>query len=932
MTRFEITGRDAELDVLSRFLERSADGRRALVLEGAAGIGKSTIWLRGLELGHEQGLRILSSRPAEAEQDLAFAGLGDLFEEVLDDVLPALPTPRRHALEVALLLEQTQEPLDPRALGVALKSALELLSEARPLLLAVDDVQWLDGASANALAFALRRTSAALHLLLARRIGEQGQRTSVESSLPEASVERVPVGPLSVGALQAVVRERLDRVFPRPTLLRIYEMSGGNPFYALEISRVLPRDLDPSQPLRVPATLDELVRARAESLPEASRKALVLLAAMGEGDVATLREAGVESALDEPISRGIVARAGDRLGFTHPLLASSVEQNADEATRRSAHAVLAEVVDDPLERARHLALAAERPDAAIARTLDEAATSASARGAPRHAAELAELARRLTPDSDREGRQRRAIVGATSSLRAGDVRRAHALAEEAFADAVDDRARAEALVLMSAVAGADRDRERMIALRSEALSVAHSHPLLQSAIHQWLAANATEGRWGAGQERHARTSLELAERLGDDYLRAGAMAVLAQHRFSAGEPDALALAEQAHALATSPSVRAIRVQSSPEPAHLLAWTYDRLDLIASFVLADILICLRRFDAARAVLDDLDQELGGRDELLEAKTLFVRSTLEVDAGHWRLAHDLVSREREIDALYETSPNWPGPLHVLAELAIHRGDLDDARRLAAQSRELAEGRQGFLPHLEAVLGVADRVGGDSRAAIAGFAAAEAAAEAEGLREPTQLWWRADHAETLLELGRVDEAVEVLDAWEPPARRLGRDCTIAHITRCRGLVASAQGDLDLAVATLELAVDQTDASTDPFGQARALLALGVTRRRARKKRAAREAIEAALARFEQLGDVPWTQRARAELGRIGGRTREEGLTSAEQRVAALVAEGRTNREVAAALVLGERTVETHLTRIYAKLGVRSRTELARAYEPAP
>ena len=128
------------------------------------------------------------------------------------------------------------------------------------------------------------------------------------------------------------------------------------------------------------------------------------------------------------------------------------------------------------------------------------------------------------------------------------------------------------------------------------------------------------------------------------------------------------------------------------------------------------------------------------------------------------------------------------------------------------------------------------------------------------------------------------------------------------------------------LEQAVAQHEEVGDAFGRARALLALGVVRRRARQKRPAREAIEAALAGFEQLGAATWAEKARAELGRIGGRTREEGLTAAERRVAALVAEGRTNREVAAALFLGERTVASHLTHIYAKLGVRSRTELAR------
>jgi DNA-binding CsgD family transcriptional regulator len=927
----EVIGREDEIEQLRAFLDGNAVGPRALVLEGEAGIGKSTIWLGGLELAQERGLRVLSSQPVEAERHLAFAGLGDLLEEVMDDVLPALPPPRRHALEVALLVEEAQDPLDPRALGVAVRTALELLAAEQPLVLAVDDVQWLDGSSADALAFALRRMSAPLHVLLARRLGELVERPTPESSLPDTSVGRLHVGPLSAGALQAVLRDRLDRVFPRPTLLRIHETSGGNPFYGLEIARALPRDLDSTQPLPVPETLEDLVRARIDSLPEPSRQALVLLSAIGAGDATTLRRAGVEDALETAVSRGILERAANRLRFTHPLLASSVYHGSDEATRRSCHAVLAEIVGDPLERARHLALAADGPDAEIAASLDQAATVASVRGASYVAAELGELARRLTPDDDREGRHRRAILGATAHLRAGDVARARSLAEETLADATHHRSRAEALVLMSGVESSDGNRDRAIALRRDALREAGAHPALQAAAHQWLAMNVPYSEGVRAKERHARASLDLAQRLDDDLLRAGALAVLARLRFDAGEPDAVALAEQAHALATSRATPDERGHPSTELAHLLAWTQDRLDVLATFVLADIFLLIGCFDTTRALLDDLEQELAQRDELLGSKFLWLRVRLELETGRWSLAHDLAQREREIAALYETA-HYPDPFPFYAELALHRGELDRARELAARSRELAGRRpEDLLTWIEAVLGLVDRAVGDAGAAIAHFAAAEATAEACGFREPALLRWRADFAEALLDVGRVDDAVELLDAWEPDARRLGRDRILAHVTRCRGLVAAARGDVDLAVTTLEQAVGEVDAATDPFGRARALLALGVTRRRARQKRGAREAIAAALAGFESLGEVIWTKRARAEQGRIGGRTREAGLTPAERRVAALVAAGRTNREVAAALVLGERTVETHLTRIYAKLEVRSRTELARVYEPA-
>ena len=204
--------------------------------------------------------------------------------------------------------------------------------------------------------------------------------------------------------------------------------------------------------------------------------------------------------------------------------------------------------------------------------------------------------------------------------------------------------------------------------------------------------------------------------------------------------------------------------------------------------------------------------------------------------------------------------------------------------------------------------------------------AAAGGADVAEPGMCWWRAEQIEALLELGLVAEAVDRLDAWEAGARRLGATGCSRTRPGAAGLVAASRGDVEEALALLAEAVSRHEAVGDPFGRARALLALGAVRRRARQKRAAREAIEAALAGFEEMGAARWAERAREELGRIGGRTRIDGLTPAERRVAALVAKGRTNAEVAATLFLAERTVASHLTRVYSKLGVRSRTELSR------
>src|SRR5438876_11538139 len=199
---FDIVGREEELGSLHAFIGEAQRGPAALVLEGDAGIGKSTLWLAGVEHARALGLRVLSSRPAEAERGLAHVGLGDLFEDVLDEVLPALSVPRRRALEVALLLEEAEDAVDPRALGIAARSALELLAKDKPVLVAVDDLQWLDPASSSALSFALRRLDANhLLLLLARRLVDSAQPSGFELALDAENVQCLRVRPLRLGAL-----------------------------------------------------------------------------------------------------------------------------------------------------------------------------------------------------------------------------------------------------------------------------------------------------------------------------------------------------------------------------------------------------------------------------------------------------------------------------------------------------------------------------------------------------------------------------------------------------------------------------------------------------------------------------------------------------------------------------------------------------------
>jgi DNA-binding CsgD family transcriptional regulator/DNA polymerase III delta prime subunit len=925
----EIIGREEELESLQAFFERTRRGPAALVLDGAAGIGKSTLWLAGIGAARGQGLRVLSSRPAEAERGLAHAALGDLLEGVLEYVRPALPPPRRRALEDALLVEEAVYGLDPRTLAVAVRSTLEVLAADAPVVIAVDDVQWLDPPSARALEFALRRLDEEpVLLLLARRLGGRSTPSELERAIEPDRVERLRVGPLSVGATHRLLRARLGRSFARPTLLRIQETSGGNPFYALELARALDAAADPTQPLPVPETLEALLRARLDGLPDATREALMLVSALGNPPDALLRAAGVaQGALEPALAAHVIEHEDGVTSFTHPLLASVLYQGLSTGERRGAHRLLAETVDDTIARARHLALASEGPDAEIAAVLEEAAAVASVRGAPTVAAELGELARRLTPLDDREGGHRRALTAARAQLTAGDVRRARALARDLVGESPEGPARAEALVLLSGVEARAGDRERAIGLRREALREAAAHPALQASIHQWLGSTVRMTEGIRAGERHARTSLELAERLGDDALRAGALAILALVRFNAGEPDAPGLAEEACELAASVAGRQHRPVTSLSLAHALAWSVGGLDIVASFCLAHVRTWSVQFDRARPLLESLYRELNERDELASADALWHLSLLELRAGHWPLAEDYARDAREIRLLY-TSDEREDPMSIwpLAFVAAHRGELERARDYANRGRDLADSHDLALAAPVATLGLVEFWTGDAAAAVTQFAVAERIASAAEIGEPNMYWWRADYVEALLELARIDDAVRTLDRWEADAMRVGRTWVLAQVTRCRGLVAAAEGDVARARFALEQAAVQHEAVGDPFGRARALLAVGAVRRRARQKRAARDAIEAALAQFETLGAAGWADKARDELGHIGGRTRMTGLTAAEGRVAALVAEGRTNREVASALFLGERTVASHLSHIYAKLGVRSRTELAR------
>jgi DNA-binding CsgD family transcriptional regulator len=484
------------------------------------------------------------------------------------------------------------------------------------------------------------------------------------------------------------------------------------------------------------------------------------------------------------------------------------------------------------------------------------------------------------------------------------------LSRELLEQAGPGRPRAEALALLGDLESRAGAMPTAVEHLRDALRESDGDPELELAIHELLAHSlrVTEGL--AVAEEHAREAVRIGEQLGDDGLTARALAALAIVRYNHGEPESFALGERAVDLARRSGDASAIGEAALALGHCFYWS-------------------GRIDEARHVLGTELPAVVERNEPAAASFLWYLALVEERGGRLALAREYADRSREIMLQYGNPELEDDPIVLapVARVAAFQGEEELARELAERACAFDDARGGMSTgrfHV-ALLGSLDHWAGEPMRAIERFEAFDQSRQAAGFSRSIAAH-SADHVESLLEVGRAGDARELLAEWEPQATKLGHRWAIPEIVRCRGLVAIQDGDVTMGIGLLEEAVELHEEVGDPFGRARAFLLLGLTRRRARQKRSAREAIEAAVAGFEAIGAAGWAERARAELGSIGGRTRADGLTPAEQRVAALVAEGRTNREVAAALFLGERTVETHLSHVYAKLGIRSRTELAR------
>ena len=448
----DVVGRDEDLAALAEFLDARASLPALLLLDGQAGIGKTTLWRQGIDLAAANGYRVLSCTASSSEARLSFVALGDLLGDALEEVMPALPPPQANALAVALLVAEAEgSSPDQRAIALAVLGALRILAKSQPVLIAVDDLQWLDRPSAFVLQFALRRLrSEQVGFLLALRQAEESSTSlALQGVLPDGPVRRLRVGPLSAGALHRLLSDRLELVLSRPKLRRLRELSGGNPFYALELGRAVRRgaiQLEAGEPL--PGSLAGLVRDRLMLLPHDARTALLAASALSHPTLELVDHVAGGRAGDRlapAVAGHVIELDGNRIRFTHPLLTSGVYAEADPGERSAIHRRLAEVLRDPEERARHMALGADGPDEDVAAALAHAAQSARDRGALASAAELSELARPLTPDEMAESRHRRTVDAAIFAWEVGEAERARELLTEAQSTAPPGTRRGEIL-------------------------------------------------------------------------------------------------------------------------------------------------------------------------------------------------------------------------------------------------------------------------------------------------------------------------------------------------------------------------------------------------------------------------------------------------------------------------------------------------------
>lgn len=899
--RPEIVGRDQELRSLPRFVGGET-AERLLVIRGEPGTGKTTLWEVGRTAAAARGVRVLQARGAEAETELPFAVLSDLLEGVGGDADAQLPAPQRRALDVALLrVESGEAPPQARAIALGVLNTLRSLAADGPVLLAIDDVHWADVASMKALAFAVRRLEGdRVRLLLARR---EGRATALESAVPSGEVTDLVLRGLSLGAVRRLLAVRLELTLSRRVLRQVFEATLGNPLFALELGRALVERGAPAigEELVLPDSLDELLGARTSASEEIRR---ALLGVALDGGLSSAELAGVvgEGAVEAAAEDGLLVVDRARVRPSHPLFAAAVVKRSAGSERREMHRALANVVTDAVRRALHLAHAQARPDAALAALVAAGAASGIARGATEQAVELAEHALRLTPDGAPERSQRVLVLGEYLAWTEESQRLKELLLDE----------------LDALPPGGERAQGHLLLSRVPASQEEYDHHL-ERAIAESALAPRIRARALAEQSLDATSS--WLERL--DEAEARALEAWRLASSGPGSDQALQALAWVRILRGRPISDLRTHEDAREECADVFSSLERIDGIRLAFRGEVAAArgVFRGEMARA------EERGQREALAALQHQLCE--LELRAGQVGTAARLADERDPTEGQVRAGLRSHGA-RLRAVAAAVRGDPVAAERWAAQTLALVVGQRWDVLEASRARGIAALAARDPARAVELLMPVWQHTESEGIDDPGVFPVAPDLVEASLELGHLPQAQAVLARLAALAEQQDHPWGLASAQRCRGLLRLAEGgNFDEARTDLQGAAEAYRCLGLGFDGARTLLALGRVARRMRKWSAARDALEGAVRGFTELGCDEWGEQARQDLDRVGGRRPrgEAELTPTELRVARHAADGRSNKEIAQALVVTVHTVEVHLSHAYAKLGVRSRGQLAQA-----
>lgn len=900
-----IVGRDEELAKLRDFIG-GAGRPPAMVISGPAGIGKTTLWDAGIEQARAEGFRVLVARGSDAETQHSFAALIDLFDDVEIRELGELPAPQRRALDVAMLRADPQgSPTDPHATALGALSALRFLAANEPVLIAIDDVQWIDRASGDVLDFATRRLGREpIRFLL-------GRRSRLSSPLVQAlgskRFEQLEVGPLSLGAIRRILFEQLGLTLPRRVVRLIFDSSLGNPYFTLEIGRMLAEGSPPEigQSVPVPALIRGLPGARFEQLDGSQRKLLLAVSLNCDLNLSQLGELTDSGAVEDAIDVGVLVVDRGRVRAEHPLLAAAAKERSRARERRELHLQLAGVATDAETRALHLALAAQRPDPELAAMLGAAAADARARGASEQAVELGEHALRLTPAGSPEATDR-LLALAEYLFVAGETDRITDLIAPAVDQLPYGFARGNALLLLA-------DGREVTSV--EGLEAFLDRALAESDGDAFVRATALA----------RKAELFAVGRVGR-IAEAEAMALEAVEVAAGADSDAQLLSLHALAWARALGGGPVddlneRFRAATGPTYHLADSIDRVAALRLGWRGEAIQAREELSRLRALADDRGEALSFLTMQLHLCELGLR------AGNWSAAVAILD-EGELSGKGNAIPAAVQE-RCRALLGVARGLPEEAERWVSEALAGTDASGIGWDRLEArrAQGIAALLTNDSPAAAESLRAVWSHTEREGVADPGVFPVAPDLVEALVELGELDEAREVTARLGELAAEQVHPWGLLSAERCAALLRLTRSNDDEAVAALDEAAAGYEALGLSFDHARTLLILGRAQRRLKQWGTARRALEAAAAAFEEIGSPGWADQARAELGRVSARPpRASGeLTPAELRTAELAAEGLANKEIAQRLFVTVHTVEAHLSRAYAKLDIRSRAQLA-------